>query len=551
MKRLLLCLLFGSLSAACEAEDSARPAERRETQPQETRPRPSPEPVPTESEDAAADVCRKRIDAIEVLPNLGGAPLLEAARGQILATVPAEPVLFVRAPEPTPLTRPDAERYRERLSRVRDPWLTVGRIVRRFSEDKATVRQLLLREGYLFADDPTHAFALLVQVKPQHLFDEREIWIQRGAETRRARRRANGSYEYVDGPDAGAEAEVLPYDRVGVGAAPRALHRELRSLRDRLAFERMVVRHLSDGFVTADLRYGEIWIPTLLAADDARLNLVCEVITRAQTEAVERTRAENRARRRVIGVLRRTMLEQMAEQLPFDEPRTEIEQQDGKLRARWRKAYREGAETFKFNGDRYWVFDPQGRPLVPQVCTDFLVDTIERASGTWWRGRGQPPGRKQGAFAFTSYDRTRLRDVTSLVEFAQANPDWFDVETLDESERIPFERKREFYEYLLENASHYESGDMVVIKGYVPWDPRRVAHYHSFFVYETDPITGMPIVIAGNPGRPVLRSWEQEVRRTPKRSILHRVRPRLPWLQSIIQVNGDEPDPPAPLVVQG
>lgn len=540
MKRSLLCLLLLCFAGSCDAGAPAREKPRNER-----------ELLPPEPEESEAEVCRKRINAIEALPNLGGAPLFEAQRAPILATVPAEPVVFIRPPEPSPVVRREAERYRERLARVRDPWLTLGRIVRRFDEDKASVRQLLLREGYLFADNPTHAFALLVQVKPQHLFDEREIWIQRGADTHRARRRADGVYEYAEGPDAGAEAELLPFDRIGVGAAPRALHRELRSLRDGLAFERMVLRHLSDGYVSADLRYGNLWIPTLLAADDSRLNLVCEVITTDQAQEVERVRAENRGRRRVVGALRRTMLEQMAEQLPFDEPRTEVEQQDGKLRARWRRAYREGAESFKFNGDRYWVFDPHGRPLVPQVCTDFLVDTFERASGTWWRGRGKPPGRSEGMFAFTSFDRSRLRDVTNLVEFAQSNPDWFDVKTLPEAERIPFERKRNFYEYLLDNAGTFESGDIVVVKGYVPWDDRRVAHYHSFFVYETDPVTGMPLVIAGNPGRPVLRSWEQEVRRTPKRSILHRVRPRLPWLESIIKMDGVEPDPPAPLIVQG
>jgi hypothetical protein len=541
MKHSFVILLLAVAVGSC---DSREPARRGDV-PQAT------VPATREPPDSAADVCRKRINAVEMLANLGGLPDFEAQRAQILATVPAEPVLFVRVPEPVRTLGRDAERYRERLARVRDPWLTLGRIVRHFKDEKQEARNLLLREGYLVADNPTHAYALLVQIKPQHLFDEPEIWIQRGAETRRARRRSSGVYYYVDGSDAGAEAELLPFDRIGTGPVPRALHRELRSLRDRLGFDRMVVRHLTDGHVSADLRYGDIWVPTLLAADDARLNLVCEAITSDRAEAVERARAENRARRRVVGALRKTMLEQMHEQLPFDEPRTEIEQQDGKLRARWRRAYRDGSETFKFNGDRYWVFDPKGRPLVPQVCTDFVVDTIERASGTWWRGRGKPPGREQGLFAFTGPDRSRLRDVLQLVEFAQSNPDWFEVYTVPEAGRVPFEQKREFYGYLLENASTFQSGDIVVIKGYVPWDERRMAHFHSFFVYETDPVTGMPLVVAGNPGRPVLRSWEQEVRRTPKRSILHRVRPRLPWLESILKLDDIESDSPAPLVIQG
>src|SRR5688572_13702018 len=100
MKRSLLCLFLLCLAGSCDTGDSAR---------QTPRERALPSADPEESE---AEVCRKRINAIEALPNLGGAPLFEAQRGQILATVPAEPVLFIRPPEPSPIDRSDAERYR-------------------------------------------------------------------------------------------------------------------------------------------------------------------------------------------------------------------------------------------------------------------------------------------------------------------------------------------------------------------------------------------------------------------------------------------------------
>jgi hypothetical protein len=46
----------------------------------------------------------------------------------------------------------------------------------------------------------------------------------------------------------------------------------------------------------------------------------------------------------------------------------------------------------------------------------------------------------------------------------------------------------------------------------------------------------MPMVIVGNAGRPSLRSWETEVRRTPKRAIVHRIRFKTEWLESIVGV---------------
>ena len=104
---------------------------------------------------------------------------------------------------------------------------------------------------------------------------------------------------------------------------------------------------------------------------------------------------------------------------------------------------------------------------------------------------------------------------------------------------------------LKQNTARYRPGDIVVIRGYTPfqrkWE-RPIMHYHSFFVYESDPVTGVPIVIVGNAGRPSLRTWEFEVRRTPKRSIWHRIRPHLFWLEQIVEAPVNELDPP-PLTV--
>lgn len=74
-------------------------------------------------------------------------------------------------------------------------------------------------------------------------------------------------------------------------------------------------------------------------------------------------------------------------------------------------------------------------------------------------------------------------------------------------------------------------------------------HYHSFFIYESDPVSGIPIAIVGNAGVPSLRVWNTEMRRTPRRSIWHRVRPQLHWLESVVPAGGAENIEPAPLAL--
>jgi hypothetical protein len=175
---------------------------------------------------------------------------------------------------------------------------------------------------------------------------------------------------------------------------------------------------------------------------------------------------------------------------------------------------------------------------VPQVCIDFIFDTFERAGGSWWRPRGEAPGRSPGRLDFTSLTSLDLRRATSIVELAKARPDLLELYTLPESERVPFKYGPRLADYLTEQADQYREGDVVLIKGYAPWDKPwmpRIMHQHSFFVYETDPLTGMPIVLAGNPGEPLLQTWQFEAFRTPERSILHRIRPRAAWLREFIE----------------
>jgi hypothetical protein len=295
----------------------------------------------------------------------------------------------------------------------------------------------------------------------------------------------------------------------------------------------MQLRHVAKDAVVANLRYGKFWVPTVLSVHGAHLQVACESLAPHLRPELVAWRERGGRRQRMVQVLRKAMLAELDEAIPFDEPIREYGfQLDGTLRARWSRAYGLQRHSFAFNGDEYPVFDTEGRPLPPQVCVDFLTDTFERASGTWFRPRGEEPGRTAGKLDFDKLGMARheLRRVPAFVAMAKAHPEWFEV--LDVQGGIEMGDKEASLGYLAAHADDFAPGDAVLIKGKTPWDARHV-HFHSFFIYESDPVTGMPLVVVGNAGRPSLRSWETEMRRTPKRAIVHRIRMKTEWLESI------------------
>ncbi|HVU00734.1 MAG TPA: hypothetical protein VHE30_03250 [Polyangiaceae bacterium] len=501
------------------------------------------------AEPSAAEKSRRACEARmrEVLsePEVPGVPALEAHRAAFLARAKAEPVLFVSEPryssEPASLT---VRGYRQMLE-GKNAWGVVEKILDESAPFPKQARDSILRDGYLYADQPELAYALVSLVSPHQLFGQDRIWIERGEHVLHAERK-NGRFYYSDGPMEGERARFVLFDRAGAGEEPPPpLHRDLRTLRYALHFEAMKIGRVTDNHIVATLKYGKTWVPTVLATKGAHVELECETLDPGLVSEVANFRAVANRRERAVQSLRRSMLLELEEALPFDEPLHEYGfQLDGTLRRKWVTAYKHGRDRFAFNGDPYQVFDPRGRPLAPQVCVDFLTDTLERTCGTWFRPRGDTPGRVTGKLDFDALpgvDRLELRRVPGFVAFAKARPDWFEV--LDDPERIPMGDRDAFLSYLERHASDFQPGDAVLIKGKTPWDANHV-HFHSFFIYESDPVTGMPLVVVGNAGRPSLRSWETEIRRTPARSILHRIRFETSWLESVATLPPLEGVPP-------
>lgn len=513
------------------------------------------QPTPARAAAAAARLsCERKIRDARATPASPGTPELDAVRARLFTYAKAEPVLFVRRPLPTAKASKNAVVYRALLERTSSPWSVLKRLWPALSARPDLGRSVLLREGYLYAEKPHLAFSMVDLVSAQMLFSDDRIWVQRGERLLFAERTRSGEYVFSGGEEDGNTVRLMLFDRVGTGEPPPPIHRGLRAVRQRLGFDRMKIVHITENAVVADLRYGSAWVTTLLRAEGPSLRLECELVPEQQADEVEAARADHDRRLRVLEPLRRAMAAQVEDGLPFDEPRTEYGQQDGALRPRWRDAYETGRTWFDFQDDRYYVFNARGKPLVPQVCIDFIFDTFARASGSWWRDRGEPRERR-GKIPDFGASGEDLRRTTSLVELATRQPEDFDLYTIPDAERIAFKRGKQLSEYLQREADRFVPGDVVMIRGYVPWQKPWLPlemHVHSFFIYESDPLTGIPIALAGNPGRPLLQTWQFEAFRTPERFLWYRIRPHLDWLEQLLQPlpSGAKLPAPPPLSVE-
>ncbi|HEX4336003.1 MAG TPA: hypothetical protein VH062_08830 [Polyangiaceae bacterium] len=496
-----------------------------------------PAPIVARAEDARpseSELCLRRIAELGTEAELPGAPELEARRAETFARAKADPVLFVRAPVTATLGR-EAQARRKLIFDAPNSVKALFEAYPGLQKRRDVARELLLTEGYVYAAWPPMASALSNLIRPEDLFHDPLLYVQRGSVTLRAGLRENKAgafYTYLDGPEAGARVKLLLFDRVATDRASLAepLHRDVGALRDVLGFEEMTVRRLTADHVVADLRYGDVFVPSVLRANGAALALECEAVPAPSRASVLTARRDTLRRERLLERLRGVIRDQVEEGLPFDEPKTEVGQQDGKLRQQWVWAYRYGRNEFDFNEDKYNVFDLKGRPRVPQVCIDFVTDTLERASGSWYRPRGEPRERVAGRLDFAALGIDNERSVESFIEFAKAHPEAFEVVELSDEERVPYARRAEFFAHLSEHRDRYRPGDIVTIYGMR--DDEKM-HYHSFFVYDADPVTGAPSLVAANAGRPRIRPWEAEMQSAPKRSIRARIRPRLEWLEAM------------------
>jgi hypothetical protein len=486
------------------------------------------------AESAENQSCAALIERLAREPALPGSVVNGGfARAFLLGRARAEPVVFMRAPVfDAPRASPEARAIRADLAADPHPAQSFERALSRVRKHPELAREVFLTEGYLYTESPELAALYVNYLALGLLFREPELRLARGRE-RWTLVRHDGDYAYKDGPDRGQRASLLLFDRVflpGVEPGP-ALHLDVRtaatqSFADEIRLDRLT----ADGAVVA-VRFGKDWLPAALTRTENGLEFGCESVPFALGETVARARSFAKRRVRVADVLARVVASEVDEGLPFDEPKTEEGQQDGQLRPAWRRAYLDGRDRYTFNDDQYWVFDGRGRPHVPQVCIDFVMDTLERSSGGWFRGRGERRELTAGKLNFDTFSLDNRRSVETFVNFTAAHPEWFEVTETPPEARIAFREREPFFADIFAHRDEYRPFDIVTIFG-LRSDGK--LHSHSFFVADRDPVTGMPIAVAANAGRPRVRSWENELENAPGRAIRAHIRPKLAWLEATV-----------------
>lgn len=219
------------------------------------------------------------------------------------------------------------------------------------------------------------------------------------------------------------------------------------------------------------------------------------------------------------------------EQLPFDEPKHEIGQQDGSLRSRWENAYFNKRGSYWFNEDKYYVYGKGKAPRPPEVCIDFVVDLLERTSGTWYQNNKRVIG-KLDIRGSMNERGLYPRRATDLVEYFKSQPENYKfIFAVDDPQFAPLnywggpkvtpvngpEGLREILKSL-----DVQVGDIILISGKAPWDHGAEEHHHSMVVKSLD--TGWVNTIVGNDAWVREKDLAIEMARAPKRKVKYIIR---------------------------
>jgi len=393
------------------------------------------------------------------------------------------------------------------------------RLLRRLvaTGDRAQLREVALSEGYLFAERPAVSRALSAFVGLTELFDEPTIHRLREGRIEALSRDEEGVYVGADG----RRATLRLNDRVSVDASDlqASLHLDLDVVRRRTGALRTLPLSMSQDAAALELVFPDgSRRPTLVRLDGGSTEVSC-VGGDPETLAETLTHAAHFARRheRIVGAARALVRERPR----FDEPVNEPEgvQEDGRLRAEWLDAYMRGERTFTYRDVGYPVFDADGNARPPQVCIDFVFDSWERGEGTWYRPRGEAPARTEGSIRFRGVPR---RSIQQLLSYGRE--EGRDVERMDiaRDDRVALQQGRGFARAMARIADDVRQGDALIIHGLRLQDMRN--HYHAVLVLDVEPMTGVPMTVADNQGRPRLRTLTSAMRAAPLRSINHRIR---------------------------
>lgn len=492
---------------------------------------------------SAEDVaCATAVTEAKARPVAVGSPGYDRERIGILGRVRGEPLLWMHEPAETPDAALSTKAKAFRDAARREPaGVRIVNTRKRTENDRESRRALLLREGYVFAPDPADAAALVRSLRVADLFDAPEITLQRGAEThtlvrvaaKPGKRTIPATYLHKGGSEDGREADLLLGDRLGIGPLPAPLHRELLGLQDVVGFDRATVAHQSDEGVVLSARFGGVRGDVVTRAEGPTLKPVCTAFATAEDRAkAEAWLAETAPRRAATKLITASITEAVREGLRFDRPeKEETAEHDGELRPIWNTAYLRGQDSFGYLDATYPVFDAKGRPIPPEVCAEFVLDSYERASGTWWAPKGSAPARVAGKLDFDREGVKNRRGVIALAAYAEAKPEFFTYKAIAPKDKIPFGDRARYFADLVSLADHFSAAGIVAIQGR---KKDGLIHQHAIFVERTDPLTGFPYGLADQMKKPRRRTWEGIMAEAPLRGLFWIAKPTPALMRRIV-----------------
>lgn len=394
-------------------------------------------------------------------------------------------------------------------------------------DSKAPAHLRHLTGGYLYTTDEDQARQWHRGLQLHEVYNTPKVTIRRGDAYFTVSRRSYG-YFHTEGPMEGRRASILLLDQVAPtrDSLPPPAAFDLLPLRRQIGARTFDVRSLSPSRVELVARLANGATFELTGTHDGTRTVF---FTRSGPDVIRKAIQASRLDTDEQYAITDAARDMTAERLRFDEPKTEFGQQDGLLRREWSRAYYRGAKKYVVNGDAYDVYDRAGRPYPPQVCIDYIVDAIDRAGGSWFNPRGKRPRREQGLIELRRWPDYRSRSVADTVRLASENPDMWDLYTMPDERRIPWREREAFRAQLNAFPTSLQEADTIVIYGKRD-DGRN--HYHTYFVYRTDPIHGVPVSFADNAGWANLRVVDDIMKVAPRRYILHRLRLRPDWIRA-------------------
>lgn len=427
------------------------------------------------------------------------------------------PVQYLKKPEVT--REPIARRISNELSKKTRLAQYLREQIKRYKNDKSMLRRIFLREGYFFDERPRIAHQMVKEIKLTDLFLAPHIFRLR---RNRIEKLTLKEGKYID--EDGERAKLFVNDRVSNDDASLypPLHLDANTIKKETGAQRTILDTIFEDGASIILSFpGGEKRPALVSIKDNKTKIDCiGGEPRTLKATMDRARQFWEDHKKIIESAKKIV----AERPRFDEPTDELEdiQEDGELRLEWKKAYRSRKKKFLYREVEYDVFDRRGNPIPPQVCVDFIVDTWERAFGTWYTPKGVSPARTDGRIDMYALEGVSRRYISSILDHALQDGSPFLRYDIPKRDWVPLEERWKYVKKLAKYTKHFQEGDLLVIHGIREEDMEE--HYHTVLVLETDPITGLPTLVADNQGRPRISNLVQAMRAAPKRSIKHRIR---------------------------